>query len=116
MKKFLVLAILLVVGCAGTREAYKEADSAYETAYVVTEHYSYVLEQAAALQATLTDEQRNKLREVRDRVNPVVLRLPEAAAAWQAVKTAETQEALEAALEAAAVAVAEFTRAVKEAR
>lgn len=116
MKKFLLVAMLLVAGCAGTKAAYKEADSVYETAYVVTEHYSYVLEQANALQTQLSDEQRAKLREVRDRVNPLVLRLPDLAAAWQAARTAENQEALEAALAQATVALAEFSRTLKEVR
>lgn len=116
MRKFLFLALLMLGACAGTKAAYREATGLYEQAYVVTEHYSVLLEQANTLAPALTEEERTKLRGVRDRVNPIVLQLQPLATAWQTTRSATDQASLEAALAQASVAVADFVAAVKEAR
>ncbi len=113
MRKFLVLAVLLLAGCAGTTAAYREADSLYETAYVLVEHYSIVVERANRVQMRLPKEQQDALREVRDKANAVVLQIPNLAAKYQEARTAENQAALEAAVAEASVALAELTRTLR---
>ena len=114
MKKLLLLYLMFVlVGCVGTRAAYKEAEGLYETAYVITEHYSVVLEQAAQLAPSLSEARRTQLREVRDRATPIVLRLQPLAESWQTARSAENAAALEAAITDAAAQVAALAKAVK---
>lgn len=107
----------LVVGCAGTRSAYQAADTAEEYAYVVTEHYAAVLAQAVALRANpavprdaIAAIQRADLK-----VAPAILALAPLRQALKAVKSAENEAALQAAVDAAVRALAELVREVKAA-
>jgi Xaa-Pro aminopeptidase len=116
---FLLLCALALGACAGVKTAYRTAamdeNALYATAYVLTEHYSIVLEQAAIYidRNTLQEAQIAKLREVRDRVTPIVLAMHPLAEAYKKVKTPESTAALEEAIAAASVAIAEFITAVR---
>jgi hypothetical protein len=108
----------LVVGCAGTKAAYKAADSLPDQAFVVAEHYSALVKEAADLaqNAATPDQVKSTLKAADNVARPLVLGLKPLADAYQATRTAQTEAELQAALNNAVVAVAGFIRAVKAAR
>jgi hypothetical protein len=113
-----VLAALMLGGCASTRGAYKEAQSPNEYAYVVAEHYSVLVNEAAdfAALATTPESVKAALKAADARAKPLVLKLRGLAATYVAAKTADNQEALQTALNAAVLAVADFIRTLRAAQ
>ena len=123
----LVAALTLATtsGCAGTRNAYKAADSADEYAYVLTEHYASLVNQSANLAAMPTTPQavRDSLKRagaaadlvVRGdaRAAPRVAGLAELAANYKQIRTAENQLALQKAVDAAVIKVADLVRVLR---
>lgn len=116
MKLFLVMATaLLAIGCTGTKAAYKAAESPDEYAFVVASHYDALVNEAADLAEQPGTPERVKaaLKAADARAKPLVLKLRGLAENYQAVKSAETQKALQDALNQAVFAVADFIRALK---
>lgn len=119
------LAVATTSGCAGTRNAYKAADSIDEYAYVLTEHYASLVNQAANLAAMPTTTQAVKdalkradsaahLVVVGDaRAVPRVAGLAELAANYKQIRTADNQLALQKAVDSAVIKVADLVRALK---
>lgn len=123
----LVSSALLIVGCAGTRAAYDVAKGdPSDLAYVVTEHYSAVLKEAADIaQQPATPEsvkdalKRADLAAKRFVVGDPATDLPSLralAARWKSVKDAETEADLQEQINAAIRELTNFSKAVKAAR
>jgi len=122
-----------LVGCSGTQAAFKAAQTRPETvlpdtAYVIAEQYRAVLKEAADLKESgrLPPEVVTKLQQANDTAKPLVLGDPQAvppkaglrqlAESFQAVRNAKTEADLQRAVDAAVLAVADFVRALDEAR
>lgn len=113
------MAVLAAIaGCAGTKAAYKAADTIGDQAYVVAEHYAALVKEAADLAQNpgTPDQVKEQLRAADRLAKPLVLELKPLADAYNATRTAQTEADLQAALNQAVVAVAGFIRAVKAAR
>lgn len=113
----LAVGALSATGCAGTKAAYDAADTLDERAYVVTEHYSAIVKQAADLKdlGVLKGNALAQARELETVAQPVVLSLADLVAKYNAAKNAETEVALQRALDEAVLAVASLVRVVKSA-
>jgi hypothetical protein len=105
-------------GCTNTQQAYREASSLDETAYVVAEHYAALVHEAAALkeQATTPPELVSKMQEIAAVGTPAVHKLRQLRDAYINGKSAATQAELQAALDDAVRIVSDFNRAVKSAK
>ncbi len=114
----IVLTGLALGACTSTKAAYKEAQSPDEYAYVVAEHYSVLVNEAAdfAALATTPESVKAALKAADARAKPLVLKLRGLAATYVAAKTADNQEALQTALNAAVLAVADFIRTLRAAQ
>ena len=110
-----LLALGAMSGCAGTTAAYKAADGLSETAFVVGEHYYAMVQEANYLddQGYLTDRQLSNLQDMAEQTRPAVIALLDAANAYDSVRSAETEDALSAALADAAVAISRMVNALK---
>jgi hypothetical protein len=125
---WLVCAALFLTACAGTRLAYKAADTPVETASVVAEHYYALVKEAADLRTSgaLAGGVLEKVQAADRVAKPLVIGDPTAtppkaglrqlADAYTGVKSAENEIALQAALTKAVLAVNDFATTVKEAR
>jgi hypothetical protein len=113
----LIVGLTAASGCAGTKAAYDAADTLEERAFVVTEHYAAVVKQAADLKdaGVLKGQALAKTREIESVARPVVLSLGDLVAKYNAAKSAETEVALQRALDEAVLAVANLVRVVKAA-
>ncbi len=112
----LILAVLTLSGCAGTRSAYKAADGLTETAYVVGEHYYAEVRAMNALrdQGQLSESQLVGLRNIVEDTRPTVVTMLNASAAFDDVASADTEDALTIALTDAAIALSGLIDAIKE--
>jgi hypothetical protein len=127
-----VLPLVLLAGCTGTRAAYSAAAKAEHverleaTAYVVAEHYAAVRQEAARMRTTgqLTGAALAAVQAADKAVEPLVLGDPASGRAgvvqlvetWRALKTAETEADLQAAVNAAVVRLSELINAMKASR
>ena len=113
----LAVGMFAASGCAGTKAAYNAADTLEERAYVVTEHYAAVVHQAADLKdkGVLKGAALAKAREAETVAQPVVLSLGDLVKKYNAAKSAETEVALQSALDEAVRALADLVRIVKAA-
>jgi hypothetical protein len=111
----LAMSSLATTGCAGTRHAYDAAATLEDRAYVATEHYAAVVKQAADLKdlGVLKGSALAKAQEIETVARPVVLSLGPLVANYTAARTAETEVALQRALDEAIVAIANLVRVVK---
>jgi hypothetical protein len=130
------LAALLgggLAGCTGTKAAYTAAQTRPETAlpdtaYVVAEHYRAVLREAVELKEAgrLPASVVERLQQADAKVKPLILGDPAAvppkaglrqlAESFQAVRNAATEAELQRAVDAAVLALADFIKAVDDAR
>ena len=115
VKLLIVSLMLLVAGCAGTKAAYQGATTLDDTAYVIAEHYSALVKEAADLKdaGTLTGAALVRVQQIEARATPVVLKLKDVSAAWTASKNATTEAALQKAISDAAVVVSDLINALK---
>lgn len=104
-------------GCSNTKAAYDAADTLEERAYVVTEHYTAIVKQAADLKdrGVLAGDALAKAREVQAVASPAILKLQPLVVAYNAAQSADTEVALQKALDDAVLAVADLLRIVKAA-
>lgn len=120
------LAAALVAGCVGTTAAYKTSASVADTAYVVAEHYAAVVKEAADLaqNPTTSADVKEALKSADRNVKPLIVGDPatgrpglqELAARYNAVKNAQTEAELQAAVNDAVRELAKLINAVKAAR
>lgn len=112
-----------VTGCAGTKAAYQEAQSLDEYAYVVTEHYAALVKQGADLAAkpgtprAAIDAMKKADKAAHDIIvgtstSPGLKQLVDA---YTAIKNADTQEALQLAVNDAVLKLADLLRSIKAA-
>lgn len=124
----LVMTLIAVVGCAGTQSAYNAAKTLPDTAYVVAEHYSAVLKEAADLKASgnLPASAVRVMQQADARVKPLIIGDPttvpatpglkQLADSYKATQDAKTQEELQLAIDNAVVALSDLMKAVSAAR
>lgn len=123
-----LLLCAYLTGCAGTREAYDAASTPQQKAYVLAEHYSALVKQAADMKdsGALTGDALAKVQAADRRAKPFVIGDPDAvppkagirqlADAYEKVSSAENHIALEAAITHATLAINDFITNLKEAR
>lgn len=106
-----------LVGCVGTTAAYKAADTLEDRAYVVTEHYAAIVKQAADLkeQGVLTGSTLVRVQEAETVAHPIVLSLGPLVKTFKTAQSAESEVALQKALDDAVMALANLVRLVKAA-
>lgn len=114
-----VLAAVVVSGCTGTRAAYKAADGDVgQLAFVVTEHYAAIVEQAANLSRSpgLPAGALQRMQAADRLARPAIEALRPAAAAWEASRSETDRALLAQKVNEAVVKLADLVRAVKAAR
>lgn len=114
-----VLPLLLILSaCVGTRSAYHEAKTLDATAAVVGEHYYALVKEAANLKESgaLSGTALAKVQAVDSQAKPLVIQLTEVAGTYRAVRTAENEAALQAALNEAVLALNAMIEALRSAR
>ena len=111
----LILATLMLSGCAGTRAAYKAADGLEETAFVMNQHYLALVSEANDLTDTgalsglaLVDTQ-----DIVRKSHPLLRSLSKSARAYESVRNAETEQELTQAIAAAAVELSNLLNAIR---
>lgn len=115
MKIIGLFLMALLVGCAGTRTAYKAAEDLEDYAYVLSEHYDALVVEGIRLRdsGTLAGSALANAQRTEAKLRPVILALGTAAQAWNGVKSAENQAALEKAISNAVAVLPELIRALK---
>jgi len=110
--------LLSLIGCAGTKAAYQQAQSPDEYAYVMAEHYSSLVRQAADLKerpstpaSAIAAMQRAELA-----ARPLVAPLRPLRDAYIAGRSAQSELELQRAIDAAVLAIADLVRQVQMAR
>ena len=113
----LALVMAALAGCAGTQAAYKAAESPDEYAFVLVEHYSVLVEQAAKLKESgvLPMSAVRAMQQADLKAAPVIEKLRGLSQAYKAVNSAENEAQLQAAINEAVKVVAELVRAVRAA-
>ena len=112
-----IALLSFAAGCTGTRAAYSAATTLEQRAYVVTEHFSAVVKQAADLKdaGVLKGQALSQAREIESVAQPIVLSLGDLVAKYKAAMSAESEVALEMALDDAVMVLADLVRVVKTA-
>lgn len=112
-----VTGLMATSGCSSTRAAYNAADTLEERAYVATEHYAAVLHQAVDLKAkgVLKGDALARVQEAENVAGPVVLSLGPLVSKYKAARDAESEVALQKALDDVVLAIADLVRLVKAA-
>jgi len=111
----LFLLTALLVGCAGTRAAYQAAEDFEDTAYVMSEHYDALVVEGIRLRdsGVLSGNALNVAQRIEARARPIMLNMGRAAQAWESVRSAENQAALELAISEAVKVLHELIDALK---
>lgn len=109
------IAAIALSGCAGTRQAYKAAEGVEQTAQVVAEHYYALVHQANELKQSgkLAGEDLVVAQSIVSKTSSVVIKMSHAAKAYEAVRSADNEAALEQAIADAAVAISALIDAIK---
>lgn len=117
MKALIALSMIALAACAGTKSAYRAAESPDEYAFVIVKHYETLVEQAAALKErdSTPPEAVAAMQRADLAADPVIKRLRELRDAYVAVRSAENQAALQAAVDDAVRLVADLIRAIQRA-
>ena len=111
-------AVFAVAGCEGTQQAYSEAQTIDEKAYVVIEHYAALVKEAANLaeNPNTPPEAVDAMKKADAAATPVILRVRDLRDAWMAAGNAENTEALQKAVNDATSVIADMVQAIKQAR
>lgn len=111
----LLVGVFAVSGCSSTKAAYAAADTLEERAFVATEHYASVVRQAADLKqkGVLTGSALARVQEIELAARPLVLKLEPLVKSFKAAQTAESEVALQSALDDVVLVIADLVRAVK---
>lgn len=114
----ILLAAVTLSACTHTREAYREAASVDETAYVLAEHYAALVHEAANLaeKPSTPAAAVDAMRRAELAARPAVLALRDLRDAYVAARSAENEAALQAAVNRAVQVIADLVRAVQAAR
>ena len=119
LKPSILLPLLLILAaCVGTKSAYQAADTLDEQAYVITEHYAAVVKEAANLaQQPGTPRKLVEGMQAADRAaKPIIVGLAPVVARYTAIKNAQTEAELQAAVNDALLALTNLINSVKAAR
>lgn len=110
-----VALISIFAACAGTRAAYDTAQTLDAKAYVVSEHYAAILKEANDLadQPGVSADFVQRMKAADNVARPLVLQLRTAAQAYTAVRSAETEAALQEALNKAVIEVSNFLSVIR---
>lgn len=113
-----ILSTVLVASCVGTKSAYESAKTPDAIAFVISEHYAVIVNQAADLAAKpTTPPAAIRAMQAADKVaRPAVEQLRSLRDAFVLSKGATDQVALQAAINKAVLAVADLVRTVRVAR
>lgn len=114
----IVLTAMTLSACTHTREAYREAASVDETAYVLAEHYAALVHEAANLaeKPSTPAAAVDAMRRAELAARPAVFALRDLRDAYVAARSAENEAALQAAVNRAVQVIADLVRAVQAAR
>lgn len=119
----LVIALATLLGCTGTRAAYKAAANAPKDevlerlAQVTAEHYDSLVMQADDMAARgLPASILEPLQSLDRRASPIMVRVTQAGEAYQGLRNAANAQELDAALKDAARVLSDFADAIKKAR
>ncbi len=117
VRSLLMMSVLCIglSACAATREAYREADSPDEYAYVLAEHYASLVKEAAELKEkpTTPAEAVSLMQRAELTARPVVLALRPLRDAYLAAKTPASEAELQEAINRAVLVIAELVRTVR---
>lgn len=110
-----LLVIAMLSGCAGTKFAYKQANSLDEYAYVATEQYAAAVKEAADYKESAGSNASMvaKLQAADAKARPLFDEVRPLAESYRNVKDAKTAAELQAALDKAIPALAELLRSLK---
>lgn len=113
----MLLMLIGLFGCAGTKSAYQAADGLEETAYVMNQHYLALVKEANELKKTgvLSGSALDETQSLVQRTRPLLRELSDAAQAYDAVTSAENEEALTLAIASAATALSDLIAAIRQA-
>lgn len=111
-----LLLLALLSGCAGTKAAYRAADTLDEQAYVIAEHYAAVVKEAANIAPHLPAHLKSELQAADQVAKPLIVKLGPLSEKFQTVKTAETEIELQQEVNDALIALTDFINALKQAR
>lgn len=113
----LLMASLVMVGCSGTRLAYKSAEGLDDMAKVMAAHYYSLVREAnvVAENGKLTGNALRHAQDIVRRTEEPVLAMARAGDAYKMVRSAENEEQLEAAIRSAAVAISTLIDALRAA-
>lgn len=113
-----LVCCIVMAGCSGTAAAYKEAKDPAEYAYVLSEHYASLVDQAATLKerGSLPPGIVAALRQADDAAKPVIMKLRGLRATYVDASSAQTQAELQAAIDEAVRVIEDMQRAVTTAR
>jgi hypothetical protein len=120
MKQLITIGLmaLCLVGCQGTKNAYKAADNLNEVAYVVAEHYYALLSEANRMKESgeLAGTQLAQVQQSVRVTRPVIDELTAAAQNWTAVGNAQTEAELQQALDKALLQLSKLIDQIKAIR
>ena len=104
----IILSLMVLTGCAGTRAAYEAADGIDEIAFVTREHWYALVNEAneARRSGELTGEPLDRAQDIVRGAGPIIDELDTIRRQWQTLKNASTEADLQAAIAAAAANVA----------
>jgi hypothetical protein len=102
-------------GCTGTRDAYQQAEGLDETAKVVAEHYTALLQEANNQKdsGALAGQALERTQELVRTIDPLVKAMDAAAQAFEAADNAQTEQELSAAIDRAVIEVAKLVDLLK---
>lgn len=112
-----LLATLMLSGCAGTTAAYKAADGLEETAWVMNQHFLALVREGNDLkrQGVLAGSALATAQNLVETGRPLLRELSKAAQTYEAVRSADNQDELTAAIAAAAVQLSKLVNAIRAA-
>lgn len=114
---FLAPIVVTMSGCGHTRAAYQAAQSPEEYAFVLLEHYTSLVKQAADLKERPTTPKVaiEKMQQAELAARPFIAKLRPLRDAYVAAATAENEIELQSAINEAVMVIADLIRAVQEA-
>ena len=114
----LLCTMFVMTGCVNTQWAYSEAKTVEERAYVVLEHYSSLVKEAADLaeKPNTSPEAIKAMKKADAAAMPVIQHLRDLRNAWLASQSAENTKALQVAVDDAIATATDMRRALEQAR
>lgn len=104
------LVAMGLISCSGTKQAYEAANGLEETAYVMSEHYNALVQEAARLNSVgvLVGEDLVRAQDLVRRAEPLRIELSSVAQVYADFQSAETEAELTAAIASMAVVLSDL--------